>query len=655
MYEESDNVLLVTGDKELSRSASSWRPGEPFPLPAGPSADRYRALLVAHHLDGWPQPDTTERQGTVITTGDRGAYWPGLLLAKATHRTHRHIESPLLVPAVIKSLGDESVAVVGLAAELSIVGDWVGAAAPRVGIVTARDIASLACLVYRTLTVRALADRQDFVVMHPTDAEAELADAVAFDEFGRLNSEGARILAIRTHGVECSVNLPDGVLCGRSDYLGRPLPRPTGEDRFVSCLQGAGCYRRDLHESQRIAAADVNASFVFLESCVSIAVGSNALPTDIGLGLGFLSGTAVAVVGALGLHLPDPTFLRVFTTSVRQGLSLGEAVETLNQHAQEIGGEISRFGLLGDPTVVVAPRPRAQQDLAPSTGGSRVDAALESDSPPIEGLSEVVQLNEVLSRLQQLQWLDLEIPEDELRDLRREIRSATMRTAPHVDKRTIAELRERTVAVQSLSIDQQIDQMHRTWWHFAEGFLPRLRQVTTVPAECPLCGGDGAFIGTFSHRVETGLTVETLHCRRCADIWWSVGEPTLRLVSPQAHWLARDQTGKLTSQISNPTGQRLSGAIGFGVSAGWRTGIGVGWSRELSLEPGATKEIGWTMEISSSAQLHEHKSAFISLLDGFYSAWMYRLYVTGQEPQKPGPPPAEARDTADFSRGLQGE
>ena len=651
VYEDTDNVLLVAGDNELSRSASTWRPGEPFPLPEGPSADRYRTLLEAHHLSGWPKIDTTERQGIVVSTGTAGAYWPGLLLANATNRVHRHVESPLLVPAAIKSLGDESVAVVGLAAELSIVGDWVGMAAPRVGIVTARDVASLTCLVYRTLTVHSLMERQDFLVMDPTDPEADLADAVGFDELGRLYSNGARVLAIRTHGVECSANLPDGIFCGRSDYLGAPLPQLTGEKRFVSCLQGVGCYRRDLPESQRFSAADVNASFVFLESCVSIAVGNNALPSEVGLGLGFLSGTAVAVVGALGLHLSDPIFLQAFTASVRQGISLGEVVETLNQHAQDVGGELSRFGLLGDPALVVTPEARAQKDLAYSAERSNVDADLHSSRPSDRGFAEIVQLNDVLSRLQQLQWLDIEIPEDELRDLRSEIRRATMTTTTHIDEGQVAYLRERTVAVQSRIIDQQIDRMHRTWWQFAEGFLPRFRQVTTVPTECPLCEGDGAFLGTFSHRVESSLTIKTLHCRRCGDIWWSVGEPTLRLVSPQVHWLARDYAGGLTSQISNPTRQRLSGAVGFGVFAGRRAGVAIGWSRELALGPGATQEVGWPMEIPSSVQPHEYKCAFISLLDGFYSAWMYRLYVTGQESGTPGQRPAGVRN-ADASATL---
>ncbi|MGV9385008.1 hypothetical protein ACWDRB_55030 [Nonomuraea sp. NPDC003707] len=654
MYEDGDNVLLIIGDKELSHSASSWRPGEPFPLPEGPGADRYRALLETHRVDTWPRIDTTERRGTVITTGDSGAYWPGLLLAKATHRAHRHVESPLSLPAAIRSVRDEPVAVVGLAAELSVVGDWIGMAAPRAGIVTARDVASLVCLVYRTLTVDSLAERQDFVVMHPADAEADLADAVAFDEFGRLGRDGARVLAIRTHGVECSANLPDGVLCGRSDHLDVPLPRTADKARFVSCLQGAGCYRRDLHESQRLSAADLNASFVFLESCVSISVGSNALPTDIGLGLGFLSGTAVAVVGALGLHLPDPAFLHVFTSLVRQGLSLGEAVETLNQHALAIGGELSRFGLLGDPTLVVAPRTEARQDHSLATGNSVVDAASISTSPYVEGLAEVVQLNETLSRLQQLQWLGIEMPEAELWDMRREIRAATMKSSPHIGEKQVAELRQRIGAVQSLIIDQQVDQMHRNWWHFAEGFLPRFRQVTTVPAECALCGGDSAFIGTFSHRVEAGLTIKTLHCRRCSDIWWSVGEPAVRLVSPQAHWLARDQAAELTAQLTNPTGQPLSGAIGFGSLAGWRTGLPVGWSRELTLEPRTTQEIAWIMDISSTAQVHEHKSAFVSLLDGFYSAWVYRLYVTGQGRRRPDQPPAEPRDAGDFAQEADG-
>jgi hypothetical protein len=115
----------------------------------GPEFERYRSIVPAGALPGVA---VEPRDGRVVSVGGAFASAAGQLLARATARTHQH-------PAVTDLLGglaacaSEHVAVLALSRDLADLEDWPGRTGACVGVLVGRTEASLACLVYRSLTV----------------------------------------------------------------------------------------------------------------------------------------------------------------------------------------------------------------------------------------------------------------------------------------------------------------------------------------------------------------------------------------------------------------------------------------------------------------------------------------------------------------------
>ncbi|MDR8414080.1 hypothetical protein MTP10_35795 [Nonomuraea sp. 3-1Str] len=540
-----------------------------------------------------------------------------VLLARATSRPHGHVGLSELAGAIGRHAG-EPIALVGLVDDFAALGDWPGYLAPRLGVVSARDASSLSCLVYRTLTLHALGQARDFTILHPEDEEAEDADAVAWDELASLKDGPVRLLAMRTHGMECSANLPDGILCGRSDYLGKPLPVLHGEHRAVSCLRGAGCYRKDLKDEQRLPVADLDASVVFAQSCMSVAVGNNVFPGDVGFGLGFLAGTAVAVIGTIGKHLDDASFMHEMRAGLADGGSLGDVLERVNEQAAIVGGEMSRFGLLGDPTLVLsrdaAPKPLRRPGF-PDKGDKRV-------------LDELARINgEIIPRLLRLRWLDVEVPEGRLAELRSEIKAAagSRRAAP--PETELAAAAGQLATIQAEVVTSLVQQIHSSWWHFTQTALPAFGKVGDEPRRCPKCKLDSAFLARFAHRIEPDLSISTIQCRRCGDLWWSTAGSTAALETEHVAWLRPGEPLELTATLSNRAGRRLVGTVGFAISAGKFLHLQEGWSAQCDLDPGESRDIAWTVTAAPEVVPHEYEGWCVQLFDGVYSASTMQMEV----------------------------
>ncbi len=225
-------VVLCSTSAEYVEAASRWRDGAPFPLLPGPVLDRYAAVLAVPPLPGVA---VEPREGVVISTGGEFSRAAAGLLAEATRRSHRHVPQARLLAELTASAG-QLVAVVALASELSALTDWPGQSGARVGVLTGRSQHSLACLIYRSLTVRqARSDDQSFVVSHPLLAGALDADAVLTEDLGYLRQQRPGLVVLHGQGRECSMSLLDGVVCGRAAPLDVPLPTEPGL-RATPCL-----------------------------------------------------------------------------------------------------------------------------------------------------------------------------------------------------------------------------------------------------------------------------------------------------------------------------------------------------------------------------------------------------------------------------------
>jgi hypothetical protein len=529
------------------------------------------------------------------------------LLARATGRPHLHVRLDEIASVVKRHCG-EPVALIGLVGEFDGLGDWPGHMAPRLGVVTARDAAALSCLVYRTLTVNALGPARDFTLTHPDDPEADSADAVGRDELDGLKDEPLRLLAMRVHGMECSANLPDGILCGRSDFLGLPLPAAQEGQRAVSCLNGAGCYRKDLREDQRIPVSDFDASVVFAQSCMSVAVGNNVFPGEIGFGVGFLSGTSVAVIGTIGKHLEDVAYLTEMRAALADGLPLGDALERVNGLALRIGGEMSRFGLLGDPATILE---------------SAAGEALATKPYQVVETGELAYLGgTVIPRLRRLRWLDVEVPEAELAAIEALIRAACTDGGQGTEA-----VAERLAGLQTEIAASLVRGVHGSWWHFTQSALPAFKRLGDEPVRCPVCGLDSAFLARFEHRAEPELRISTIQCRRCGDLTWSTGEAAIGWASDHVTWLARGHQRTVRATVSNGGSRRITGGIGFAISAGGFLKLPEGWSAECALEPGGSREVSWSLAAAPDVVPHEYEGWSIQLFDGIYSASTLQVEV----------------------------
>ncbi|MEW2577316.1 hypothetical protein [Streptomyces syringium] len=623
-------TIVHTDLEEFHGQVGSWTPDRPFPLLAGPGVTRYQKLLATRGMTDLPAVTPERRPGVVLSAGSRAALAAGHLLAAATGRPHQYLEVWEL-PDALAAHRDTLVAVVGLAGDLSALGDWPGGLAPRAGVLTARDAPALISLVYRTLTLQALGTTGRFKVTHPAESDAATANAVGFDELTPLTQDAFQRLVVRSHGRECCAHLPDGIICGRSDHRDGLLPLLDEDDRVPSCLRGGGCFRTDLDDEARLSAADINASLVFVQSCSAVALGNNAFPAEVNLGLGFLSGVSVAVVGPVGVHAAQGVSKVDFEAGVAQGLPLGEVVERLNVHAQRTTGELARFGLFGDPALTFA-TPPAQNPAGRRAPARLADVAVTGLAPADPALLDRLTYwnGTVLPRLARLHWLGVEPDQARMTELRARIRSATSEQLRGATAGETSALAAELTALQADLMRDLVGRVHETWWQFTDGTLSALRQVSAEPLTCPGCRKDRAVLLRLEHRVEPELRVQCVQCRRCGSLQWSTGEITDTGQYGAYEIRARRGTpAPLHRRVLNSTGQESHGAVGFAFVAGTFAGLPEGWSRAEALPPRRPRGFDWTVDLDSPEVVpDEHEAVFLQLVDGVYEATTLTVLLT---------------------------
>ncbi|MFI0937132.1 hypothetical protein ACH4RG_36260 [Streptomyces sp. NPDC021019] len=621
MEKAGPDTCVCASEEELVEAALIWKPGDPFPLLPGNSLTRFLSLD-----DGaLPAVARTPRVGSVVSTGGEVGRACGRLLAVATERPHTHVPVGEVVRTVAERNGP--VAVVALAGELEDAGDWPGARNPMAGVVSARTPASLVCLVYRTLVPQHRSSPGAFVVTNSFHSDDLSADAVEMDELDALYRTRHQLVTYHLHGRECSVGLPDGVICGRTDdgagFLGLPSPpgtatapgplvpeRPLPADsRIPSCLRGEGCFRADLEVGQRIPAADLHAVLVFSQSCGAVSAGVSPYPEAVGIGGGFLEGTAVAVIGGMGSHNAEPGAERLLDRGLRAGLPLGEVVAEMNSGRDGERGGLAVFGLAGDPGLVL-----------PYTGDPPEAAEAATAASALERLHHLH--DSVLPGCERLAWLEVDLDEEPLRAARTRVRAL----ADEPDRPGLGEdvsvLEDEIAVVQQELVARTAAMIQRDGADFLGDASPAFQRMSRRDAPCTSCGTDRGQHLVLRHAVEHRLTVQTLQCRRCGDVWWSTeeGEPTLSIGGRVDTDADRAAPGTLTRPVTNTGDRTVRGAVGMAFRAFYDPPVLPVWHSEaVTIPPGGSHTFTASLTPPApGARPDVHSGFVIALLDGVY-------------------------------------
>ncbi|MEV0238055.1 hypothetical protein [Nonomuraea sp. NPDC050786] len=609
-------VILCADQAEYIERAGSWRPGESFPVLDGPSLTRYQKLF-----DGTEMPTVrqTRRVGRVVSVGGAVSRAAGHLLAAATHRPQRHIPGGELLAEIGRS-PDEILAVVGLTDDFADVVDWPGKATARIGLVAARSASALSSLLYRSVTIEsAPAEDRFFVAMNALLPGADNGCAVELSELDLVRNNRVRALTIHAPGRECSANLLDTVICGREKPLSIPMYPEPGL-RATPCLLGDGCFRADLAESEILQAADLNAAVIYLNTCSAIAIGAHAYPYGLSVALGALEGTAVAVVGVVGTTFLQLAGERNLQCGLSEGLPLGEIVHEMTLRNRPLAGDLSRFGLLGDPGIV----------MPWNTAETRASTAPRSWAGPWdeEALARLTALNrDVIPRLERLRWLGLSVPDEELLKIRQRIRQLTVGAqdaAPRpAAEAEVEEVEEALVHIQQSMVGAQLQQIFRTGWTFVGPAYRGLTQVSEQAVTCPSCGEPRATRATMQHQVEPELFIQTLQCLRCGIVWWST-EPDERTVAITGPIDVRARLGEVSffdRQISNHGADVLRGAVGYTFRHHDRGLPAPEWTETCWIAPDRARDFRPVLDLRVAHPLRDaHTTPFIALLNGIYTA-----------------------------------
>lgn len=611
----SNHVHACRWPAEYEAAAGRWSPGAPFPVLAGPSLERYRAILPGRAL---PAVRPAKRAGRVVSTGGDVSRSAARLLAVATGRPHRHL-APHEVLDDLAGTREVPSAVVGLPDELAGIGDWPGRDGGLVGVLTGRTEAALSCLVYRSLTAGAGVADRTFFASHPLLPGAMEADAVSIADLAYLRGHRPALVVLSGQGRECCTSLLDGMVCGRSEPLGVPLPAGALE-RTTPCMSGQGCFRTDLTADDLIPAAEINAQLALVHSCSAVAVGTNAFPAAISVTLGLLDGTTVAVIGALGVHLADRYVPGQVQDALAEGVPLGEIVRLL--HHSSGGNPLMRFGLLGDPAQVLP----APAHPAPVRRRRAAQAAAV-----IAGLT---RLNDVLIRLQRLHWLEVPVPAGALEEIREQMRRLCADPSDPQAPAELVEMEKTCQAVQMEILERLIARIHGPGWD--PGWRSRgFRYVEGRPAGCPSCLRPIATNLLLRHPLEPALFLRTLQCRRCGDVWWHTGsaEPPVAVVGPLEITVSRGPRAEFARELVNRSGDTVPAAAGFSFRRRKNLGLPPGAALPVTLPPYGRYR--WKREldlVTGTPPVDTHSMLDVVLCDGELQTATVMLRLVEDQP-----------------------
>jgi hypothetical protein len=604
-------VLTVFAERDWPDAADRWRPGDDFPLIECAPLDRYRRRLAERGVTALPAVPPRNWPGVVLSCGDATYRSAAALLARATGRPHQHVPLTALAPALAAHAG-APVALVAALDDLDAAGDWLPAADAPVGVVTARGTPALVTLVYRTLTAVVTGEPEVRRLTHPTMPGAAEADVIEFADMPDVTDGRADLLLLRTHGRECCLQLPDAVICGRSTPPGTAAePAPEGM-RVPSCMKGAGCFRTDVPESQRVPAHELTGDVVLAHACNPIAVGVNAMPHEVNVALGMLDGTAVAVLGAIGRHVADPVASDLLAARMAEGRRLGDILVELNRLGDGRMGERSRFGMLGDPAYTSAAEPAepAAEPHGAWAGGDRADATADS----LRRLA-----SEVIPALHRLTWLEVPLTVADFAGLSDAVRAAY---TLHLNRSGRAAAAARDAEAQALEVQRDMmtryaEVIHRTWWQFTSPALEAMREIGWQELNCPYCGRTSARTARQRDTLASWVEVTADFCRRCGMTRWQSGEPVVDYRTDTDLWLRPDEMLPVPLRLDNHSDRTVTATLCFAFVNGrfHRLPAPVTWTVELG--PGESKVVYAPCELLRPYPTPDlYEAVFASCVDG---------------------------------------
>jgi hypothetical protein len=571
---------------DFVRHAEKWTPGKPLPVIDGPELERYEVLLADVGVT-IPFVPGSQWPGVVVSVGSPVVAAAAGLLAAATGRPHHHTTANLLRDTVDK-YPDVPVALTGTAADLACAAEWLYTDDRMLGLVSTRTEAGLTALVLRTLTVASLPLDGRYTVSSMGLHQWDQADAVSVDEAAELRGRYVGTMVLRTLGRECAVVLSDGVLCGRSDAK-VPLPLPTfgPAARSSACMRGGGCFFEDLRDDRLLPTASIRAGFILSQTCMTVSVGANEYPLDLGFGLGFMDGVSVAVLGPVGNHADRRAVRELYETCPPAGQTLGELLAELNQLGHGITGDRVEFALLGDPALRM-----------PTSAPARpVHTAVHYAVPP--RLAELQQ--DVLPRLARLEWLTPQTGWD-ARPLRNDLRQLVRHSLQWGPATADLEPVESDLAaLQREVLTHFTDTTHNQFWDFKESLLPGLDQLSVEDANCPSCGRRTASHIVLRHPVERELGLVAFRCSACADLAWSTDPAGELRTSPPTMALATKGSGLHVSwDVHNTTATARIVHTGFAFQLGVKRDLPRTEPSTLRLAAGETTTIVYHLPITET-------------------------------------------------------
>ncbi|MEV7327299.1 hypothetical protein [Micromonospora sp. NPDC093244] len=367
-------ITTVTDPQSYAALAQRVEPDLALvPVLAPPDAP---SAVVSEPATAMPGPRAW--QGVVLVTDDD--FEPvGQVLARGSGRPMRRAT---LAEAVRLST-DVPVTLVGA---VDGVTSAVLAALPthsRLGLFVARDPATASGLAARTLlhgpTVAARSADLSFDTVTEVDGPDRLTGLdITTAGLRAATRSGVAILTGRGHAKNCSINLLDGMICGRLDEQALLPVEPVRPGRWsghlTACQQSQQCCRFGYKISDNLRATDVHAAFVVFDACRIAASGDGAVRTDVSVPLTMLAGSSLAVICAVGTRGGSSWAAPLLRGLLRAGLPLGTALAEVNQAIAVDPTGLGRLVLYGDAGLAPMPGATAVRVTASADGTTEIPA-----------------------------------------------------------------------------------------------------------------------------------------------------------------------------------------------------------------------------------------------------------------------------------------
>jgi hypothetical protein len=267
-----------------------------------------------------------------------------------------------------------------------------------------------------------------------------------------------------------------------------------------------------------------------------------------------------------------------------------------------------------DPAAIAAAPPGADRRRSPY------------DHEALRLLAHVDQA--VIPRLERLRWLDLDVEEQGLLELRQRIRGAAREPFSPGVAAAARGIADDVAEIQHRTLERLIEQIYADSWNFGGSAFTAMQQVGREDVVCPNCLRPRAARILMRHRVERQLWFQTVQCRRCGDVWWTTeqGERTIALDGPVDVEGRRGGPVVLERSVSNRSGADRRGSVGYALRSRKRHGLPPGTVERLLVPGGGSRVFRATVDLTDCRpRADTHTTPFVALFDGVYLASMAML------------------------------